>query len=217
MKINLDKACEKYSDSSVLRSTICAIPYVGGAIDVILSTKGSGIIQGRIRSYIEVLDKQFNDLSESTISKEYLESEEFFDLIIKSFEIASKTRGSNKRKLLSSVVKRSIIDSVNNNRNENLLYFIDNLNENDVVFMMFLNRNKPNPPKEKAAVSGYTARGLHEINPQESQEAYLFNLMKLEKLGLLHRNSRVSANMENIPYNTTKYFQLLLQYLKSEP
>ncbi|MCK4296484.1 MAG: hypothetical protein KAX28_07510 [Candidatus Marinimicrobia bacterium] len=215
MKIDLNKACEKYSERFALRGAICAIPYVGGAIDFILATRGSSIIQNRIQTYIEVLTNQFNDLSEGVISKEYLDSEEFFDLIIKSFEIASKTRGSNKLKLLSSIVKRSVVKPVNNNMNEDLLYFIDNLNENDVIFMMFLNCNKPNSPKEKSLVSGYIASKLHEINPQESQEVYLFNLMKLEKLGLLHRNSRISANMENIPYNTTRYFQILLQYLKN--
>jgi len=48
MRIDLDKACEKYSEKAGLRGAICTIPYVGGAFDVFLATKGSNIIQNRI-------------------------------------------------------------------------------------------------------------------------------------------------------------------------
>ena len=212
MKINLDKAIEKYSEKSLIRSAISAIPYVGSTIDVILGTRGASIIQKRILAYIKVLEDQLNDLSENVVPKDYLNSEDFFDLIIKSFEIATKTRGENKLRLLSSVVKNSIVKPANK-MNEDLLYFIDNLNENDIAFMLFLNNNIPNPPKEKVRVSGYKASELHKIHPQETEEVHLFNLMKLEKLGLLHKNSRVSGNMENIQYNPTKYFHILLQHL----
>lgn len=216
MKINLNKACEKYSNNSLIRGAICAIPHIGGLIDIIMSTRGSKIRQGRIQQYIDLLKSQFNELSEKVISKEYLDSEEFFDLIISSFEIAARTRGENKRKLLSAVVKNSVILPVNNDDNEDLLYCISNLNENDVSFMILLNCNEPKVRKEEEYVSGYTVNGLYEIDQRVSKEAYLFSLMKLETLGLLHRNARVAGSMEQIPYNKTRYFRMLLKYLNNE-
>jgi|AntAceMinimDraft_9_1070365.scaffolds.fasta_scaffold122079_1 hypothetical protein len=214
MKINMDKAIEKYSEKILLRSAISAIPYIGNSIDIILSSRGATIIQNRILAYIEALKNQLNDLSSENVFKDYLNSEDFFDLIVKSFDIASKTSGENKIKLLSSIVKHSI-KKPSNKINEDLLYIIENLNENDIVYMLFLNDNIPNPPKEKIRVSGLKARELHKVYPDESEDVHLFNLMKLEKLGLLHRNPSVVTEMEGIPYNPTKYFEVLLQYLKN--
>lgn len=110
------KATEVYNQKTILRGLICAIPYIGSSIDVILSTEAQKIIQQRLNFLLEQLKRDISELKEKDIDNDYLQSEEFFDLLIKTLESAAKTRHREKIKIYSKILRNSLIEK---NRQKN--------------------------------------------------------------------------------------------------
>jgi hypothetical protein len=110
-KIKLDHAIEKYTEQSVIRAAITAIPWVGGPLDLLISSKGQKIVEKRILLLLEELKKQMKEITEEMINKEFLDSEEWFDLVIKALDSAMKTRSELKVKLYAQILKNAVIES----------------------------------------------------------------------------------------------------------
>ncbi|MCK4357413.1 MAG: hypothetical protein KAW92_01475 [Candidatus Cloacimonetes bacterium] len=214
----LTKVSERYSENTLIRMLICGIPYIGGSLDVLFSSTGQKIVGSRIEFLFTSLKKEIGELSEDLISNDYLESEEFFDLIIKCINSAVKTRSKDKIVLLSKIIKDSIIIKESGTiTEEDLLCLIEELNFRDIEFIKFLLRNKPAVPKEKEATSDYSAVGLHKVDSRKPIDYYLFFLIRLEKIGLLSRNTRITANMERLQYEITPFLDKIIEYLKNTP
>ncbi len=102
-------ALEVYSERATLRAVISAIPWVGGPIDAFLSTHGQRIVQNRIMSLLEVLQEELRDVHENQVDKSYIESEEFFDLIVQALEAAARTRERAKIRLYAKILKGAVV------------------------------------------------------------------------------------------------------------
>lgn len=111
VKDKIVKASQVYADQTFLRAGINAIPFVGGSLDVLLASKGQNFVIRRIESFIDELKKEISDLQETQVNKELLETEEGFDLIVKAFNSASRTRQQEKLKLYARIVKSALTDS----------------------------------------------------------------------------------------------------------
>jgi hypothetical protein len=48
-----EKAVQFYSNNTVLRAMVNAIPYIGESLDVLISSRGHKIAQKRIKSLLE--------------------------------------------------------------------------------------------------------------------------------------------------------------------
>jgi len=105
----LQNAAEVYNQNTSLRALISAIPYIGSSIDVIITSRAQIIIQQRLNFFLEQLKKDVRTLKESSIDRDYIESEEFFDLLIKTIEYAVKTRHREKITIYSRVLRNSLV------------------------------------------------------------------------------------------------------------
>lgn len=103
------RGAEWYTDKSILRAIINTIPYIGGPIDVFISTEGQNIIQRRICDFIEQLRLELKDVKEEQVNKDFLNSEEFFDMIVAAFESASRTKEIEKINLYAKIIKNSVV------------------------------------------------------------------------------------------------------------
>ena len=119
----LTKVSEIYAEQTIFRAGINAIPFVGGSLDILLSSKGQKFISKRIQSLIEQLELEISELKGEQINKEYLETEEGFDLIIQTFNAASKTRQKEKLNLYAQVVKSAINNDKTYHEDETELFF----------------------------------------------------------------------------------------------
>ncbi len=104
----LAKAAEYYTQNAELRTAICSIPHIGSAIDVFVATKGQNIIQRRVRSLIENLSSNMSKLEERKVDKEFLRSEEFFELIVRAFEYAARTKDDEKIGLYAQILRGAV-------------------------------------------------------------------------------------------------------------
>src|SRR5689334_8003413 len=75
-----------YSQSTPLRSVVAAIPLIGSPIDAFLETRGQDIAARRIARVIEEINNQVEAIDKSKVDHEYLDSEEFYNIVWRAFE-----------------------------------------------------------------------------------------------------------------------------------
>jgi len=110
IKNKLVQASKVYADQTIVRAAINAIPFVGGSLDILLSSSGQNFVIRRIETFISELNNQIGQLDKSKINHDFLEKEEGFDLIIKAFNSASRTRQNEKLKLYAKIIKGALTE-----------------------------------------------------------------------------------------------------------
>jgi hypothetical protein len=109
-----EEASEAYERNTALRTLVVAIPGIGSSLDLVLSSGGRRF-EERIRDLIDALKKDMQErmetVADSTLDKEYLESDEFFDLVIKALDATIRTRDERKRRPYARILTESTIRS----------------------------------------------------------------------------------------------------------
>lgn len=122
IKNKLVQISKGYADQTVIRTLITGIPYVGGSLDLLLSLSGQNFVIRRIEKLISELNEQIGQLNESKINHDFLEKEEGFDLMIKAFNSASRTRQNEKLKLYAKIIKGALTEGKEYQQDEPELY-----------------------------------------------------------------------------------------------
>ena len=136
----LTKASLKYGEQTLIRTGINAIPYVGGALDFLISSQGQNYTLNRINTFIEELQSEISKLKEEQINKTFLESEEGFDLLVKSFNSVSKTRNVEKIKIYAQILTGALVSKKKFKYDEPELYLriIEELSETEIQIAYIL-------------------------------------------------------------------------------
>jgi len=128
---------------SLLKTKINLIfPFGGGIINEFLFDLYGRIKQERVNRFVDVLGDKFEKLESSVVSREYLQSEEFLDLILKVFEVASKSNIDIKRKFLANILVDSVTSRLLNNEISILFSeFIETMTTNQINILVFIQNN----------------------------------------------------------------------------
>ena len=109
-----EEASNAYERNTALRTLVVAIPGIGSSLDLVL-TSGGARSEERIRDLIEALKEDMQErmetVTDSTLDKEYLESDEFFDLVMRALDATIRTRDEVKRRLYARILTESTIHS----------------------------------------------------------------------------------------------------------
>ena len=93
-----EEASEAYERNMALRALVSAIPGIGSSLDIVL-TSGGARSEERIRNLIDALKEDMQErmetVADSTLDKEYLESDEYFDLVMRA--LATRRSGQGTR------------------------------------------------------------------------------------------------------------------------
>lgn len=101
----VQKAAEKYSETTSLRAAIQLIPYIGGSLDAIIGGEGQKIQQRRIEHFISGLDIKLREIETSRCNPT---DEELFDITLLSLEQVVKTRSEHKRTRFAQIIAKQI-------------------------------------------------------------------------------------------------------------
>ena len=125
---------------SFLKSSISAVPFVGSAMNEILFDLPNRIQQNRINETVNILEKKFKVLEESAISKEYIESANFFDFTRKLFEESLKIESKEKREMLGEIYTRAIKMNENfeDGRSELFMRFVSDMHPEQIRILRFI-------------------------------------------------------------------------------
>ncbi len=208
---NYTALSKKYSDNSLIRTVVNIIPYVGGSLDLLLTDKWNKFYQRRIDNMLQQISNDIKQI-EDKIDEEYIETEEFFDIILKILKEASQTRLDEKRKLYSKILRDSISGSNNKIYLESIIDIISTLNEIDLFFI-----NRIEEFLKVSTIKDYfTADGISTYNPTDYKNIDDITrvLYRFSYLGLLDFERTTVTKKEFVKFTKTPLFVLIIKYLQ---
>lgn len=102
------KAARQYSEQTALRAAIQLIPYVGGAIDTLVTGKATQIQMQRIEHFLRELQAR---LERVEMIKANVDDDAFMDLMLTTFEKVSRARSDDKRSRFANIVSRQVVEA----------------------------------------------------------------------------------------------------------
>lgn len=195
IKDKLVQASKVYADQTAVRAAINLIPYVGGSLDILLSSSGQNFVIRRIETFISELNDQIGQLDKSKINREFLEKEEGFDLIVKAFNSASRTRQNEKLKLYAKIIKGALTEGKEYQEDDPELYLqiIEELSVKELRVAKCLyelkevkNKN-PEQDNPNGKQDGMTndAWWLSKQYPEFNKDELVSIFVRLERTGLI--------------------------------
>lgn len=211
-----------YNDSSLLRLSILGIPKIGTVIDTILTTKGQKISYDRLLSFFTELDKEIKTIHEKYIDLEYIESEEFYDLLIKAMDASMKSRFIDKRMYYARILgNKCSADSEDFNPE----FFIDIINELTMeellvakkMFELKTTDEYNRLLNENGGHKDYVTQDqeiLTLTDLQVDKSAYTFILLRLQRAGLIKEQTGSMVGYVGGVYEITDTFKKLMLTIK---
>jgi hypothetical protein len=219
-KKNIENALIAYSEMTVFRAMINTIPYVGGSIDVMLSNNAQKITGRRINLLLETLKNDVKKVKEEVIDREYLETEEFFDLIRKIMEATIKTRDNEKIQLYSRILCNAMLkDSAAKNLAEDYLSVLAELSLRELHLAKVIYRMQYNKIKQKNNELQMAVKAGWNDLPNKAKilaNELDFLLKRLERTGLIKEITGGYTNYSGGVYIITPTFVSLMNYLKEK-
>jgi hypothetical protein len=104
MRESVNTSLEVIAEEPVLQALLNTIPGVGSSLNELLAGKGQRIMEKRRDNLLLLLGKHLEVLDKDAIKKDYFETDEGFDLLIKALDESRKTRSEEKRDLIARIL-----------------------------------------------------------------------------------------------------------------
>jgi hypothetical protein len=193
----LDRAVEIYDSVYVLRAGAAAIPFVGGSIDALITTRASKLAAKRIAALFEEMKSNMARIKEAKLDKEFLESDAWDDLILRALNAAAATSDYEKTRLYAAILAGST--TVQGIRSEldpaAILSAISELSVEEIVMARSIFAN---------TFSGTTGAGDTD-----------FHLNRLERSGLIKSTITSGFGGATKAYQVTSTFARLMGFLSN--
>jgi hypothetical protein len=214
----LVKASEVYANNTVLRALVNAIPYVGGSLDVLFAYRGQQIVQERIMGLLEDLSIEMGGVREEVVDRKYLESEEWFDLILRGIGAATKTRDQEKIRLYAKILKGAVTAQ---NREEfapeEYLVVLAELTPKEIEVARAIYEQQSGRPQDSESELQWAKRkGWEKLSGQclsVPKEDLPFVLLHLQRSGLIREITGAYLGYTGGVYVITETFRKLMRYL----
>jgi hypothetical protein len=140
----VEGAIEWLNQDPYLLATITAIPGVGGSITQVITGIGQQIVQERNARLFKQLSEHLADIDEQSIRRDYFETPEGFDLLIKAMDESRRTRSDEKRDLIARILRGAAVESEDSNYSpEEYLYLISDLTVQELRIARTVYKDRP--------------------------------------------------------------------------
>jgi len=135
---SIETSREILSDSPTLKALAQVLGFsLAGPFGTVLSTWGIGQIdqigKQRLREQFTALAEQLQTLEDRAVRRDYFETREGHDMLIKVLDEARRTRSRLKKKLYAQILKGAILDyDKKEYSSEEYLYLISDLTEQEI-------------------------------------------------------------------------------------
>lgn len=199
---------KKYGDNLLIRTCICAIPNIGGSLDVILTDKWNVYNQNRIEDFLDKLSKELKLLDEKSINKEFIYSEEFYDIVYQILKDVTSSRVSEKRTIYSKILKEALSENTKTCDLESLIEQVGNIKEKDMLFLKYLQKYFAS----KNELTGEDLSTYISENNFDVEEVTRL-LFRFAYLGILDYSMNVLTMRRKIRFSKTNLFSKLCEYI----
>lgn len=211
----LESFLQKYSEQTLIRSAIAAIPYVGGALDILMTSKIQNKTLERFQYFVDNLKEQIGGLDKAKIDSAFLESDEFYDLFLQTSNLVTKTRLEEKIRAYSRILTSSLyLDNDNKIKPEDILNIVKELTESDIYLIRVISEylESENPERINQQIV-FDVDALVNFNGTISKDVAFFGLLSLVKSSVIVKNPVKSAPIPRLSYEATPVFQLVKDFL----
>lgn len=126
-----------------LRSLLSAIPWIGGAIIEIGFEHRARLKSERVFQFLENLKSYFEDVSESNIDTEFINSNEFADIFEEIINKVAKTEDTRKKERFQQLLIGTTIPDAKVDQFEIFLELTSKLHENQIILLKKFYEAKP--------------------------------------------------------------------------
>jgi hypothetical protein len=192
------------------------VPWLGGPIGSVLSGVVTERRRQRIVEVLQELNAALRGL-ESHVARQYVQTEDFEDLLAETLERVARERSEAKRQ----VYKRFLVDAIRTpggyDEQLDVLRILEQLQPDHLRILAVANQ----PPKEVGGISGSIEQALRRRLPSLAPDLLERLVMQLDDLRItqLHGSYRVmmtSSGAEDLRSRLTRFGQRLTSYLSPE-
>jgi len=215
----LKPAIEKYLENALLRASISAIPFIGSPLDVFLATKTQKIVNDRIMNLFNELKEEMSTLESKIVDKDYINSEEFIDLFVRTIDVAAKTRDKGKIKLYAKLLKGAIkFQDRNKYSPEEYLQVLSELTIRELEVAKAVYKQQSQERKKDEDELRWILRcGWEELEkecPSIPEEDFRFIFLRLRKCGLIQELQDSYFYRKKVVFVITDVFRKIMKYLE---
>jgi predicted transcriptional regulator len=182
-------------------ASISAVPYFGGVLATFFSAKWLEIYQERTKALFEQLAEHLNNVDEQAVRRDYFDTPEGMDLLIRAVEESSKTRSDNKRDLIARILRGAVLDYERGEYSpEEYLNLISDLTERELMVASSLYKTRPAWASSIRMWASKTSREL-ELDTSDLEMI----LARLEARGLIQKSEMAALDVSGYPPENYKY------------
>jgi hypothetical protein len=216
------KGIDYYLNTPELRNPVCQIPVIGSAIDFMITTSAQQVQQKRFLQISQILSEEINLIDETKVNKSFLDSEEFHDILRKTFENSLRTRHIEKTKLNCQILIGSILldNTAKSHTAEDFLVFVEELSPTDIKLASVIYEQQKVMPQrfdeeENTELKFIVRKGWHNIRSVCNLAETDFNiaLYKLSRAGLIKEIVGMYLGYKGGLYLITPAFKGLMDFI----
>jgi len=175
-----------------------------------------------MKELFEELRKEMSSISEGKVDRKYLESEEWFDLVIKAIEAAVRTRHKEKINLYARVLRGAV--TIQNRQEFSPEEYVAvltelTLREIEVAQVIYGQQcDVPMQPNENELQWAWRTgwKQLPPSCPSVPEEDIPFTLLRLQKSGLIREITGTYFDYTGGVYVITESFRKLMRYIENK-
>lgn len=215
----INPAIEKYSENIILREAISFIPFIGSPLDIFLTTKAQKTVNVRIIHLFNELKGEMSTLEEGKVDKDYINSEEFIDLFIKTIEATAKTIDKGKIKLYAKLLKGAIkFQDRKKYSPEEYLQVLSELSIRELeVAKAIYKQQGQERKKDEDELKWILRRGWEKLEkecPSIPKEDFRFIFLRLRKSGLIQELQHSYFYSKKVVFVISNVFRKIMRYLE---
>lgn len=194
-----------------MRVLVNAIPYAGGSLDILLSSKWANLHSKRVEDFISKTNEELAELKENSFRKELLESAEFYDLVYRIAQVVISSRFDQTRTAYAKIIKQAVNGNESFISLEELVQQISDLGEMDYQFIEAIN---------KLTHFGQVVTG-ESMSNELAEYGYSMmdcerHLYRFEIHGLLDHQRNTLMERGKMPFEVLPFFNKLVSFLGFE-
>ncbi len=139
---------EPYAKTVPLRVAIQCVPYVGSALDLLLTEGSRQLAEERLRYFFAGLDLDVSRLKAESLNQAYLSSAKFYDLLRAALEDSVRAGENEKIRLNSRILAGAIVLSPSIGMDEPALFIkiLSGLDARDIYILRIIIDSQANSP-----------------------------------------------------------------------
>lgn len=202
------KISEKYSSNPFFRALVNAIPYFGGSLDVLLSSRWAEYHSKRVDDFMNKVKIELSYLKENQLKNGPIETEGFYDLVYQIAPKVIESRFDQTRTAYAKIIRSALSGDDAIIDLEELVRQISDFKERDYQFLTAIKELSctclditGNSVSRELSAYGYT--------PIDCER----HLYRFEALGLLEHKRNMLQSRGMMPFEILPYFKKVVTFI----